>query len=381
MRLRSFFVYAKFLRLSVCARDPNSPYYLKQKQYDSPLPLLLREKIMHMYTMYVTRHTNKFIKSAKVSSARRGPVIDFQNEIVEMYAPREGVEEGVERQRGRRFIRWTFRKRLGIDQAPQIVAKLQQNVNKAFYIRYSYSYVLVNNENGLRMAFFKQQKGSPWINNFGEAERWLNEQENKRLNVDNIESPNTKWTFVKFSSIEVKAVIDYQPMLGTGPLPGWLRNLANGANMTSLDTFPDNLCLWRCIAVHRGARSDRCTQAAKQLAKGFFKSSLAPRTSLDELEKVEVYLNKGKKLSEWLGIRVYEPELQQNGEIYWQLRKSPSDKLKNIMTIGIYEGHAFFIKDIKKLAKTYVCNNCQARFTQAWNLQRHKNMLTRKNNC
>ena len=72
-----------------------------------------------------------------------------------------------------------------------------------------------------------------------------------------------------------------------------------------------------------------------------------------------------------MGIRVYEPELQQNGEIYWQLRKNPSDKLKNIITIGIYEGHAFLIKDIKKLAKTYVCNNCRARFTEAWNLQRH----------
>jgi len=147
------------------------------------------------------------------------PVIDFQNEIVEMYARPEGVEDGVERLRGRRFIRWSFRKRLGANQTTQIVAKLRQNVNRAFYIRYNYAYVLVNNENGLRMVFFKQQKGSTWINNFGEAERWVNEEENKRLNVDNIERPNTKWTFVKFSSIEVKAVLDNQPMLGTGPLP------------------------------------------------------------------------------------------------------------------------------------------------------------------
>ena len=263
-----------------------------------------------------------------------------------MRLPR-GVEEGVEKARGRRFIRWSFNKRLGANNTAQIVRKLRQNVNSAFYIRYSYSYVLVNNENGLRMVFFKQQKGSPWINTFGEAQRWLNEQENTRLNVDSIERPNTKWVFVKFSSIEVKAVIDNQPMLGTGPLPEWLRNLAHGPNMVSLDTFQDNLCLWRCIAVHRGARPDRCTQAAKQLAKGYFKSSLVPRTSLDELDKVEVYLNTGKQLSEWVGIRVYEPELQQNGEIYWQLVKNLSDKLKNIITIGIYEGHAFLIKDRK----------------------------------
>jgi len=301
----------------------------------------------------------------------RAPVIALQNEIVEMYDRREGVEEGVERMRGRRFIRWSLTKRLGANNTAQIIAKLRQNVNRAFYIRHSYSYVLVNNENGLRMVFFKQQKGSPWINNFGEAERWVNEEENKRLSVDNIDRPNTKWLFIKFSSIKVKAVIDNQPMLGTGPLPDWLHNLAHGRNMFSLDTFRDNLCLWRCIAVHRGARPDRCTQAAKQLAKGFFQTALVPRTSLDELDKGEGYLNQGKQLSDWLGIRVYEPERQQNGEIYWHLINNPSDKLKNIMTIGIHEGHAFLIKDITKLAKMYVCNNCRGRFTQACYLQRH----------
>ena len=68
---------------------------------------------------------------------------------------------------------------------------------------------------------------------------------------------------------------------------------------------------------------------------------------------------------------MYEPELQENGEMYWYLRRNPSEKLENIMTIEIYKGHAFLIKDITKLAKTYACNNCQARFTKACNLQRH----------
>ena len=103
------------------------------------------------------------------------------------------------------------------------MAKLRQNINQAFYIRYNYAYVFVNNENGLRMFFYKQQKGSPWINNFVEAKRWVNEQENTRLNLDNIERPKAKWTFIKFSNIEVKAVLENQPMLGTGPLPDWLK--------------------------------------------------------------------------------------------------------------------------------------------------------------
>ena len=303
---------------------------------------------------------------------RRPPVIDFQNEIIEMRVRRAGEEEGRENGRGRRFIRWTFDKRLRANQTAVVMAKLRQNIRNAFYIRYNYAYVLLNNETGLRMVFYKQIKGSPWINNFAEAEIWLNEQENNRLSLDNIERPDTKWTFIKFSNIEVKAVIAKQPMLGAGPLPDWLRNIARGGHqMVSLDTYGDNMCLWRCIAVYKGTRPDRCTKLAKQLARGFFQNDIVPRTSLDELEKVEQYLNKGKQLCEWIGIRVYEPQRQENGEIYWHLIRNTSDKLKNKITIGIYEGHAFLIKDITKLAKTYVCNDCGSNFTKACNLQRH----------
>ena len=69
-----------------------------------------------------------------------------------------------------------------------------------------------------------------------------------------------------------------------------------------------------------------------------------------------------------MGIRVYEPE---DGKVVWHLRRKPPAKLTNILTIGIYKGHAFFIKDISKLAKIYACVHCRSRFTQACSLQRH----------
>ena len=145
----------------------------------------------------------------------------------------------------------------------------------------------------LKTVFFnKQQKGSPWTNSFAKAEKWVNGQENQRLNFGNIERSNTKWTFVKLSNIEVKVVLDKQPMLGTRPLPDWLSKLAHSRN----------LCFWRCIAVYKGARPDRSTQAARALAKSYLNLSTAqlnfPKTSLDELDKVERHLNQGKQLLE-----------------------------------------------------------------------------------
>lgn len=73
------------------------------------------------------------------------------------------------------------------------------------------------------------------MNNFAEAESWLNIQESEWLNIDNTERPNTKWTFIRFSNVEVEVVFDNQPLLGTGLLPDWLRNLAHGCQMVALD--------------------------------------------------------------------------------------------------------------------------------------------------
>ena len=132
----------------------------------------------------------------------------------------------------------------------------------------------------------------------------MREKEEARLNIDNIGRPNTKWVFRGYSDVDAKVVLDRQPLLGTGPVPDWLRNFARGhaGPMVALDTYQENLCLWRCIAVHRGARPDRSTTAARELAKGFFKlraaSNDSPKTSLDELDRVERQLNQGAAFSD-----------------------------------------------------------------------------------
>lgn len=64
----------------------------------------------------------------------------------------------------------------------------------------------------------------------------------------------------------MKVVLDREPLLGTGPLPDWLRNLAHGRSMVVLDSYQDNLCLWGCVAVHRGTRVDRSRKDACGLA-------------------------------------------------------------------------------------------------------------------
>ena len=85
-----------------------------------------------------------------------------------MYIAHKCVGQGAERGRGRQIIRWTFDKRLGENHTPSAMAKCRQHTNSAFYIHYSYAYVLVKNETRL---YDKQERRLPWINIFPVAER------------------------------------------------------------------------------------------------------------------------------------------------------------------------------------------------------------------
>ncbi|KAL9970785.1 hypothetical protein ACROYT_G023214 [Oculina patagonica] len=338
---------------------------LPQKYHLKPPKRLRREKKKEQQRKIIQNEFDPFVPH------ENWVVTNYQNEILNLL---DVAEEEGEENSGRRFIRWRFIRGLEKDLTPNFMEKIRENVNTAFYIRHVYSYQLRNIEDDTVIVYYIN-KGSPWIHKLSAAEKWLTEQETKRLAPDNIKRPSTKWKFESFFNVDVKVVLDRQPLLGTGPLPDWLRNLAHGRSMVALDTYQDNLCLWRCIAVHRGARIDRSTAAARGLAKSFFKLETVPtdcpKTSLDELDKVERHLNQGAAFSDWLGIRVYEPVRVKDEEVVWHLKRNPPAVLKNILTIGTFEGHAFVIKDIKRLAKTYACAHCNARFTQACNLKRH----------
>ena len=297
-------------------------------------------------------------------------ITNYQNEILDLY---DIIEYEGEETEGRRYKRWRIIQDLEKDLTPDFMTKIREKVNTSFFARHIFSNQLRNIEDGTVIVYYIN-KGSPWFNNFSDAEKWLSEREKVRLDSDNIERPNTKWVFEAYFNADVIVVLDRQPLLGTGPLPDWLRNLSHSRNMIALDTYRDNLCLWRCIAVHRGSRPDRSTTAALELAKGFFNLKAIPdcrKTCLDELDKVEKYLNEKQIIKNWMGIRVYRPERLKDGEVVWHLWRKPPAKLTNILTIGIYEGHAFIIKDISKLAKIYACVHCHSRFTKAINLQRH----------
>ena len=287
----------------------------------------------------------------------------------------ERVRQGEEK-RGDFFTKWSLRTDLDRDRTGDLTERLRRQVTNRFKLRHIHGTRLYNRTDGRRQVFYTN-KPSPWFNNTEEAQRWLATQEARRLeNGADGRGFDSAWAYEGEAEVEVKAIEDRNaPLLGNGRLPEWLRRLTQGGQIVSLDLYEDNLCVWRCIAVHNGCRPDRSTREATRLAKLHFNYAKTPKTfpkiSLEALAAVERSMSKDTPVEDWLGIRVYEPIREEDESVTWVLKRAPPSALKNILTIGLFNDHAFLIKDITKLAKVFECKDCQQRFTQSVSLSRH----------
>ena len=190
-----------------------------------------------------------------------------------LLAPDRVVEEGVgewERWgtegKGRRrevLKQWFFTQDLEHSIAQRKLDKIQQDVRTRHKLRIRWGYVLRNIEDNSTLKWYTNNPPSPWSNKLSETEQWLDELEEYRLQ-QNIRRPDTKWVFEKFISVELKVVLDRQPLLiGLGRLPPWLRNKHE---VIALDNYADVLCPFRCMAVFDGARPDRCNRLTREFA-------------------------------------------------------------------------------------------------------------------
>ena len=202
---------------------------------------------------------------------------------------------------------------------------------------------------------------SPWFPKLSKTEAWLQEQEELRLQGAQIDRPNTKWVFQRHMLVDLKVILDRQPLqIGLGRLPGWIRNKHE---VLSLDNYNDNLCIFRCIAVHQGAHKRDNTRMARELAQSF--SAAYPKLPFITLQQFHLLEKHFKQ-----GIAAYSV----TNEDDFILTHQPLhyDKVSYpMMNVGIYESHAFLITDINKVANNYTCGDCMVRFTRASDLTRH----------
>ena len=108
-----------------------------------------------------------------------------------------------------------------------------------------------------------------------EVQAYIEECEQKRLDLDNEEVwskaylPATRTTEVRdkyegkivFKHVQIRLVASNEPLLGCGALPDWLRDKRC---IYAMDTFDDNLCVWKCLAIYKRLACDEANQVLKR---------------------------------------------------------------------------------------------------------------------
>lgn len=85
--------------------------------------------------------------------------------------------------------------------------EIETTVRNSFVIKHSYAYRLRNFENRNTTAFHNNHR-SPLFDKMSEARQWLEEQEEIRREGENIDRPNTKWSFEENLMVMIKIIED-----------------------------------------------------------------------------------------------------------------------------------------------------------------------------
>ena len=211
-----------------------------------------------------------------------------------------------------------------------------------------------------------------------EIQEYIEVCERVRLDLDNEEVwskaylPATRTTEVRgnyegkvvFKHVQIRLVASDMPLMGCGPLPDWLRKKRC---ISALDTFDDNLCVWRCLAIYKGhARgeinqvSKRNCKAALNLVREYYGDNKLKRKDVRPMRPVDF-----EGIAKHHNVNIMLYEAKKNARSVWQLVYGKIQHKSDLPTInmGLLKGHCFHIKKMDVLCGRWECKGCRQIFT------------------
>ena len=292
---------------------------------------------------------------------------------------------------------------LNFDLTDKIMEKITPIIETRTKVIHAFSCVIYRGQGEIieYSKTFKAPSGT--FSSLAEIKEYIRQCEQKRLDLEDSETwskaylpatatYNSKGVYegrVLFTSVSTKIILSNEPLLGCGPLPKWL---ADKKCIYAIDKIDDNLCLWRCLAIHQRIMKGKkrpeedTNRDALKLAGDFYKNPNLKREDVKPTRLVD-FENIAKQFK--VNIRLFEPAKER--KTVWKLVFGKNQFRKNLpcVDIGLFvyedrdreqseaenknprEGHCFFIKDIELLAKLWECAGCQQRFNKHVNYNRH----------
>ena len=129
-------------------------------------------------------------------------------------------------------------------------------------------------------------------------------------------------------------------------------------------TYNDNLCLFRCLALHLGREAAALYAEYTDTPVRHFAG-----VTLDELDKVETTFK--------TNVFVYKLVEIADGKTTAELVRRSMGHYTETMYLNLYEAHFSYIKDIRMYSHSYKCSKCeQALWKSPYHLHRHERTCT-----
>ena len=240
-----------------------------------------------------------------------------------------------------------------------------------FKINYSFGYILKNVDNNDLCYYHASFNNSVMmstarlISNRHELIEFLNTLAEESF-FDQINRPDTKWKIVNIPNITfyINHLKD-APLGAPVDLPDYIMNNHSLRNVSA----GDNLCFFRCLAVHQGANPHKCEKAAKNL---FYKYCVHFDVAPGNFAGVQLF--DFIHLEDFFKLNLIAYELDSK---FAKLVQRSREFYQETMRLNVFGNHLSVIVDFELYCGVYQCVHCGKLWDHSGNYYCHtKNCTT-----
>ena len=196
--------------------------------------------------------------------------------------------------------------------------------------------------------------------------------------------PNSKWVVDLVTNVTwfVWKLRDH-PIGRRSHLPGYI---AENHGIAPLDRnrntgklYQDNLCFFRCLALHNGCHTKNLERDTKHYYQQYQEAGLAKKkfhgvklSELDELEKLYEVNIQVYNLAPTQTHGEEEEETEDKPDIAATLLHRSHRHYESTLYLNLYEKHFSYIKDLARYSKSFQCSRCGKYWKGTNKLRRHE---------
>ena len=241
--------------------------------------------------------------------------------------------------------------------------KIYQNENNAIKLNIAFGYVTIKEEiiklvKPGRNYFFNQPITLKNASDLTKLKRLITQD--SILEQLTKQFPDSKTQLLGIYAMAVKITrLDY-PIGNKIELPPYI---IESRSIIGLHEVDNNMCFWACLALATGCRRDRYKTKAAELYTQFY--SYKPPLNyagFDYINELDRYENSNTNFA--INIVSYYEDKSIS-----YIRKSKFNDSRTSIYLNLYLNHFSYITDLQKLAKTFLCQRCDMKFRDNYDVE------------